>query len=103
MRPGFGDFASQREAVECPRHLHVGKQQDYVGVSHRQKFVRSVAMISFQHLKSSLLKDLDHLHSDDEVIVYHKRTRIRRDNVSHYHESQCREQSCRSALAKIRV
>ena len=47
VRPRMGDFASQREAIECPRHLHIGEQQDDIGVSRLKKLVCGIAMISF--------------------------------------------------------
>ena len=43
VRPGMGNFARQREAVECPRHLHIRKQKNDIGVSRLEKLMCGMA------------------------------------------------------------
>ena len=73
VRPGLGDFASEREAVERSRHLHIGEQQDNLGVSRFKKLERGIAAISLEHVKPSLFEDVDRVHADQEVIIHYKR------------------------------
>lgn len=76
VRPRLGDFASQREAVERSRHLHIREQQDNIGVPRFKKFERRIAVISLKHLEPSLFEDVDRVHADHEVIIHHKRARM---------------------------
>lgn len=78
----MSDFTRQREAVQCPWHLHIREQQNDGGVSRLKKLVCGIAVISFQHLKSSLFEDIDRVHADHEIVVYHKRVKAR---LGHYY------------------
>ena len=74
--PGVGNFASQCEAVQRSRHLHIREEQGDIGVPCSKKVECRITVISLEHLEPSLFEDVDRVQADHEVIIHHKRERM---------------------------